>query len=123
MVRNVSGFSTLPAAISGSVGLLILAVLFIRRKTPTVEWAYALYLINTASVNIALLSTNLQFAVSVRNWEPFQASKLACLIAAMVAPGFRVGLLAILGHALGSFLQFVFFFPPEIKAQVADIEP
>ena len=46
------------------------------------------YVLNTLSVATAFLLTNLQFALWERNWVPFEATKLACLIAAMVAPGF-----------------------------------
>lgn len=123
IVRKVPAVSGQPAAVSAIVALIILMVLFIRRKTPSVKLASFLYLVNTASVVTVLLLTNRQFAVSETNWEPFQANKLGCLIAALVAPGFWVGLLAILAHALGALLQFEFFFPAEIKAQVASAEP
>jgi hypothetical protein len=123
IVRKTPGVSGQPAAVSAFVGLMILVVLFIRRKTPSVKWAAVLYLVNATSVVTVLLFTNRQFAVSEANWVPFQADKLGCLIAAMVAPGFWVGLLSILAHALGPLLQFEFFFPAELKAQVAPAEP
>ena len=118
VIRSVPGVSSKPASVSAFVGLILLVVLFVRRKTPSIKWAYVLYLINLAAVATSLLLTNQQFALSEKNWVPFQASKLGCLIAAMVAPGFWVGLLSILTHTLGPLLQFEFFFPPQIKAQV-----
>lgn len=123
IVRRAPGVSPRPAAVSAVVALILLIVLFIQRKAPSIKWASILYLVNTVSVATALLLTNLQFAVSERNWEPFQASKLGCLIAALVAPGFWVGLLSILAYSLSALLQFEFFFPPEIKAQVDGAEP
>jgi hypothetical protein len=122
-VRKIPGISAKPAGISAFVALLLLTVLFIRRKTPSVQGASIIYLVNTASVITVLLLTNLQFAVSARNWEPFQAMKLGCLISAMVAPGFWVGFVSILAYFLSALLQFEVFFPPEIKAQVAAAEP
>src|SRR6185295_13493627 len=53
----------------------------------------------------------------------FQASKLGCLVSAMVAPGFGVGLTSILAFCLSAFIQFQFFFPPGIKANVDVAEP
>jgi hypothetical protein len=122
LVGKIPGVSAKPAAISAFAGLILLIVLFIRRKAPSVTWATVIYAVNTASVVISLVMTNLQFAVSETNWVPFQASKLGCLVSAMVAPGFWVGLWSILAFSLSAFLQFEFFFPPEIKAQ-ASAEP
>jgi hypothetical protein len=120
MIRNIPGISPTPAALSSLVGLMILAVLFIRRKTPSVRWASVLYLLNTASVVTVFALSDLQFAVSEKHWVPFQASKLGCLIAAMVAPGFWVGLSGILAYTVSALLQLEIFFPPEMKAQLAD---
>ena len=123
IVRKTPGVSAESAEVSAFVALILLVVLFIRWKTPSVKWASVIYSVNAASVVTVLLSTNLQFAISGRNWVPFQACKLGCLIAAMVAPEFWVGLLSILAFSLGALLQFEFFFPPEIKAWVAAEEP
>jgi hypothetical protein len=123
IVRKIPGISPRPPEISAFVALLLLIFLFIRRKTPSVRWASVVYLVNTASVITVLVLTNLQFAVSEPNWVPFEATKLGCLIAAMVAPGFWVGLVSILAYFFSAFLQFEIFFPPEIRSQVADAEP
>ena len=97
----------------------MLIVLYIRRKKASVNFAYIIYLLNTASVATVLLLTNQQFATSTQNWAPFQASKLGCLIAAMLAPGFWPGLVSILAYCLSAVLQFEFFFPMGIKAELA----
>jgi hypothetical protein len=123
IVKSAPGVSAKPAGIGAFVALLLLLVLFLRRKTPSVRWASVVYLINTACVTTVLLLTNLQFALSERNWVPFQAMKLGCLIAAMVAPGFWVGLISILAYFFSALLQFEIFFPLEIKVQAADAEP
>jgi hypothetical protein len=123
IVRKIPGVSAKPAGISALVALILLIVLFVRRKAPSVRWASLIYLVNSVSVATVLLLTNLQFAVLERNWEPFQATKLACLVAAMLAPGFWIGLVSILIYSLSALLQFEVFFPPEIKAGVGASEP
>jgi len=123
LVRTIPGISLRPAAISAFVGLIFLMTLFSRRKTPSLLWASVVYSLNNASVITALLWTNLQFADLERNWVPFQASKLGCLVAAILAPEFGVGLLSILAYSLSALLQFEFFFPTELKARVAAAEP
>jgi hypothetical protein len=105
------------------VALILLTVLMAWRNTPTLRAAYIIYALNTASVATILLLTNAAFAANDPNWSPFQASKLGCLIAAMIAPGFWVGLLSILTYCLSSFIQFHFFFTPLIRAKLDTAEP
>ena len=121
--RKIPGISPIPAVVSASIGVALLALLLIGRKRPSLLWASVAFSVNTASVVTALLLTNRQFAVLESNWVPFQASKLGCLIAALLAPEFGIGLLSILAYALSALLQFEFFFPPELKASVASAEP
>src|SRR5262249_23752027 len=109
ITREIPGVSARSSVLSATVGVILLIVLFIRRKTPSVKWANWVYLINTAAIVTSLLSTNLAFALVEKNWVPFQAHKLGCLIAAMIAPGFWSGLLSILGFSLSPVLQFEFF--------------
>jgi len=123
LIRKLPGISAKPAGISALVALVLLIVLFIRRKTPSVQWASVLYIVNTVSVATVLLLTNPQFAQLEKNWTPFQATKLGFLVAGMVAPGFWVGLMSILGHFFTALVQFELFFSPEIKARVAPAEP
>ena len=123
IARKVPGVSSKPIAISALIALMLLVVLFIRRKTPSVKWASIIYLINSAAVAMALLSTNIPLAAGERHWVPFQATKLGCLIAAMIAPGFWVGLVSILLYSVSACVQFEFFFPPEVKNLVDSAEP
>jgi hypothetical protein len=123
IIRKISNVPAKPAAISFLVALILFMVLFIRRKTPSVRWASVVYFVNAVSVAAALALTNLQFAISESHWEPFQADKLGCLIAAMLAPGFWVGLLSVLLYAISALVQFEYFFPPDIQARVAAAEP
>jgi hypothetical protein len=117
IVRKLGVPVTAPI-VSSLVGLALLVVLYVWRHAPSVRWASVLYLINTSSVIAALLWTNPQFAVSVAYWDSFQATKLGCLVAALVAPGFWVGVVSILAHCLTAVAQFEFFFPPEVKAKI-----
>jgi hypothetical protein len=122
IIRRVPGISTRPAVVSAIVAVILLVILWIWRKTPSVNWAYVAYSITTVSVITVLHQTNLPLALSQRNWVPFQANKLGCLAAALVAPGFWIGVLNILAYCLSALFQFQFFFPPDLKVQ-ADGEP
>src|SRR5262249_23109979 len=67
IMRRVPGVPTRPALISAVVGLVLLLVLFIRRRSPSLRLASAIQLINNASVVTFLLITNSQFALLERN--------------------------------------------------------
>jgi hypothetical protein len=123
IIRGIPGISTRPAEISAGFATIHLIILFINRHRPSVKWAYVSYLLTTVSVVIPPLFTDLRFAVSERNWVPFQEIKLGCLAAAMVAPGFWVGLVSILVYSLSALVQFQFFFPVGLKANAAAAEP
>jgi len=123
IIRRTPGISTDPAIFSIAVALVLLAALLFRRKNPSTKHACIIYLINTAAVATVLLATNSDFANFEPNWSPFQASKLGCLIAAMLAPGFGVGLISILTYSLSAFVQYQFFFPPALKTHMDAAEP
>jgi hypothetical protein len=123
IVRENPGIPAKPLAISTIVAVILLLLLFIRRQMPSVKWAAIIYLVNSAAVTFVLVSTNLQGAIAEKNWVPFQAGKLGCLIAALLAPEFWVGLVSILGYSLSAVIQFEYFFPPEIRARVDNAEP
>jgi hypothetical protein len=123
IVRKNPGIPARPLAISAIVAVILVLVLLIRRKSPSVKWAALIYLVNSAAVTFALVSTNLQGAIAEKHWVPFQAAKLGCLIAAMLAPEFWVGLVSILAYSLSAVLQFEYFFPPEVKARIDSAEP
>src|SRR5262245_28212609 len=71
LIRQLDVISSRPAAIAALVGVLLLVVLFTKRKTPSVRWASIIYTINTAAVASALVWTNLPFAFLEKNWVPF----------------------------------------------------
>jgi len=123
IVRKNPGIPGRPLAISAIVAVILLLVLLVRRKRPSVKWAAVIYLVNSAAVTFALISTNLQAAIAEKHWVPFQADKLGCLIAALLAPEFWVGLVSILGYSLSAVLQFEYFFPPEIQTRIDTAEP
>jgi hypothetical protein len=119
IARRTPGVAAKPAAISGVVALILLIVLVLKRRTPSVKWATIAYLVTTVSVISVLINTSLRFAVSQRNWVPFQENKLGCLAAALVAPEFWAGLASILAYCLSGVLQLEFSFPPDVKTRAA----
>jgi hypothetical protein len=123
IIRKTPSVPERPLAISVIVAVILLVLLFLGRKRPSVKWAAIIYLVNSAAVTFVLVSTNLQSAIAENHWVPFQASKLGCLIAALLAPEFWVGLVSILGYSLSAVLQFEYFFPPEIRTRVDSAEP
>jgi len=123
IIRKHPDVSARAPAISAIVATILLLLLFVRRKTPSVKWAAIIYLVNSAAVSFALLSTNTQFAATEKHWVPFQAAKLGSLIAAMLAPEFWVGLVSILGYTFGAVIQYEYFFPLEVRARVDSAEP
>lgn len=123
IIGSVPGVPRRPAELCAVFGAILVLALFVQRKRPSIKWASISYLMTTVSVVTVLLLTNLRFATSEKNWVPFQTHKLGCLAAAMVAPGFWVGLLSILAYCFSAVLQFEFFFPPQIKGPIADAEP
>jgi hypothetical protein len=123
IVRRTHGVSVEPAAVSVAVAMILLAVLIAWRNTPTLRSAYVIYTLNTISVATVLLLTNTTFAENDPNWSPFQASKLGCLVAAMLAPGFWVGTISVMTYCLSAFIQFQFFFSPQLKLTLDTAEP
>lgn len=108
IIQKTSGVSTGPAAISVAVALVLLAALLMMRKNPSLRATWVIFALNTISVATVLLFTNSAFAASDRNWSPFQASKLGCLVAAMIAPEFWVGFMSIMAYCLSSVVQYLF---------------
>jgi hypothetical protein len=123
IIKKTSGVSAQAPAISGIIATILLLLLFVRRKTPSVKWAAVIYLVNSAAVAFALLSTNIQFAVSEKHWVPFQAAKLGSLIASLLTPEFWVGLVSILGYTFSGVIQYEYFFPPEVQERIDSAEP
>jgi hypothetical protein len=123
IIRKNPSVSLWPAEISSFVAVILLLLLLMWRERPSVKWAAIIYMLNSAAVAFALFETNLRFATSEKNWVPFQANKLGCLIAALLAPEFWVGLVSILGYSISAVLQFESFFPPGIKARIDSAEP
>ncbi|HEX4997028.1 MAG TPA: hypothetical protein VFY29_02315 [Terriglobia bacterium] len=123
IILTIPGVPIAPAAVSASAAALLLMALFIGRKTPSVRWASVIYSMTTVSVVTVLLLTNLKFAEMESNWSPFQTHKLGCLAAALLAPGFSVGLLSIAAYGLSAVIQLLFFFPDDVKMAATPSEP
>ena len=119
---NVAGMPKWPAVGSSIVGICLFVILMVRRKNMTLRLATIVYLINCLTVVTCLLFTNPYYALAVKAWHPFQAAKLGCLIAALIAPGFWIGMIGISLYALTSVTQFVLW-PDQIKEKIALGEP
>ncbi len=107
---------------SAGIGLLLVAVLFVRRRTPSAAFNRTVFLLNLAAILGALWMTSGAFAAAVGRWVPFQANKLGTLATAMLAPDLASGLLGI-----GAFVAMVVLkyltFSPEIVRQFPIGEP
>jgi hypothetical protein len=120
--RDIPGIPNWPAYLSMAVGFAVLSVLFLTRKRQSWELAVALFLINGLAVVTALFLRDPYYAATGAAWVPFQASKLGCLIAALLAPGFWAGGVMIGLHAGSSVLAYALF-PEALKGGLALGEP
>lgn len=120
--KPVVNMPTWPPFVSGATGLILFVVLLTRRSRPSLWLANAIYAVNAASVIATLMIANPYYAEFSPHWVPFQANKLGCLIAAVIAPSFTVGLLSIFAHAAGSTWQYLSF-SAEIKSRLPIGEP
>ena len=111
-----------PAIASSLAGIALLTVLLWRHGRASIKLSSLVYLVNAVSVIGSLLMTNPYFALYGKNWVPFQASKLACLISAMIAPSFLTGLLTIVAQAASSAIQFELF-TEDLRDRIAVGEP
>ncbi len=121
-IQDVPNLPYLPMLVSAGVGGIVFLLHLRNRKNPRNSSSYVFYLINLAAVFTALFILNPYFAAGPKPWVPFQANKLGCFVAAVIAPGFWVGALSISMHSLGSAVQYLYF-SSELKARVAYAEP
>lgn len=122
MLLKMPGILIWHSELSAAVGFLLFVLLIWQRKKVTVPIASAAYLLNALAIIVTLAADYPVFTIQPERWVPFQASKLACLVAAILAPSFPVGALAIAGHA-GSALWIYWALPPEIRERLAFGEP
>jgi hypothetical protein len=122
IVYVVPPLPTWPALVSTSVSLLLLFSLLAFRKNATVRFCSIMYLLNNLNAVWSMFVMQPYLAAQGTRWVPFQANKLSCLVAALLAPSFPVGILAISlmgGSALGQF----YLFSPEVRGGLAIGEP
>jgi hypothetical protein len=110
-----------PAVASASVGVVVLLASW-RLRNASVRQSSVLFLVNSLAVVGALWVRDRAYADTGLPWVPYQANKLGCLIVAFLAPGRRVGVLAILAHA-GSSVVSLFLLAPEDRARIELGEP
>jgi hypothetical protein len=122
--RGTPGIANWPVYVSQLLGCAILILLFFQRNRPRTSVAATLFLANAMIVCFALYMRHAFYANASLShpWVPFQANKLGCLIAALLAPNLGVGLLAIAAHAGSSVWQYEFF-SPAIQSHLAFAEP
>lgn len=122
VVAELDGAPVLPALFSISVSLGLLAVMFFARRSASVRFAETLFVVNLLAVTFAVVAAN-QFMVGhAGRWVPFQAQKLGCLVAPLVAPSFRCGLLGLAVHGGSAIIQYSLF-PEVTRESIAFGEP
>lgn len=81
--------------------------LILRRHTCSVAGAERAYVLIAAIVSWVLLSSAPGLAALGPRWVPYQELKLACFVAALVAPTFRSGIAGIAMHGGGAIVQYL----------------
>jgi hypothetical protein len=120
--RSVPDMPTWAPLGSSATGVVLVAVLVTRRRTPTPALNGAVFLLNTAAILIALWMTSGAYATAAGHWIPFQANKLGTLATAMLAPDLTVGLIAVAGF-VGMVVLRDLTFSAEIVRQFPTGEP
>jgi hypothetical protein len=120
--RTLPSMPIWPSLASATLGAVLLVVLLLRRKAATIRVCSWLFLINSIAIAAALFVTHPYYAALGQKWVPFQANKLGCLITALLAPSFWVGLASIATMAGLAVFQF-YLFPGEVRENLAVGEP
>jgi hypothetical protein len=111
-----------PPLVSSATGALVAAALLLRRRAMTVRFAAAAFVVNNAVIVFSLWITNDYFARSAPLWIPFQANKLGCLAAAMLAPDRWSGVAVIAAFAGSAMTQYLLW-SPSLQQRVPVGEP
>src|SRR5271170_242392 len=72
IVHTVPNAPQWPALASIAAGVVLLGVLFVRRRTPSAAVGNLVFLLNVAAIVTALWVIDLAYASSGRSWVPFQ---------------------------------------------------
>jgi hypothetical protein len=110
-------------ALSIAVGLVLLLVLWTRRRTPSVALGSAAFTVNTLAIVLALWKNDEAWAALPERWVPFQPHKLGMLTVALLAPAEPwVGVTSIAAYAVSAIAQ-LYSFPPAIRERLPNSEP
>jgi hypothetical protein len=122
LAQDIPDMPWYPSAISGLVGVGLIALLLIRRQRATVRLASVVFLVNTFAILAALWITSGYWAAADRSWTPFQANKLGALAVPLLTPELGVGLAAIAGFTAMPIAKF-YVLDPEIQRRFPAGEP
>jgi hypothetical protein len=103
--RNLPEFPAWPALLSSAAGLLLAAILVLRRQRATLAFSSGIFLLNNAVLLWFLWTTAPYFSGSAAPWTPFQANKLGMLIVAALGPELLPGAVVILGFLLSALVR------------------
>ena len=114
LAQGLPAMPAYPFVMSVLVGIALILILLIRRRSTTVPLGSAVFMVNTVAILAGLWVTSGYWAASGSSWTPFQANKLGALTVAMLAPQLGVGLTSIAGFAAIAIGKF-YFLDPEIQ--------
>jgi hypothetical protein len=120
--RDIGGVPWWPLLASGLVGVAILGALVAARRRPDLRLGAAAFLLNAASVSVALWLSHPDDQASGQIWRPFEANRLGALTVALLSPGRAIGLLAIVGYVAAVLVQY-HLLPHSARQQLPMEEP
>ncbi len=121
--RSIPGMPAWPSLASIGVGAVLLVYLRVFRASPSVQRASFAFLVNNSVISLALWVTSGHFAAAVDHWVPFQASKLAVLTVALLAPAeLYVGVTTILIFTIPPLVK-LWTFSPAVRSKLPVGEP
>jgi hypothetical protein len=109
IIRRIPYVPVWPPLASAGVGLLLLGVLIVRRRKPSLALADLIFLVNATAVIIAIWWIGGAYAASAQPWVPFQEHKLGMVTVALLAPEIWVGVVGIAAHVGASMIQLALF--------------
>jgi len=107
MAREVPGMPAWPALMSTTTGVVLLIVLLVCRRRPTLRLSMTVFMLNNAVILVALWITSGAYAAAPGRWIPFQANKLGALAAAVLSPELVSGLVVIGGFVGMAVLRYL----------------
>ncbi|MGZ3449933.1 MAG: hypothetical protein ACXVEF_10075 [Polyangiales bacterium] len=115
--RAVPGIALWTAVVPGLASASLFVVLWLLRSKPNRRLAAIVFVVNAACLSFAMFMRDPLYA-RVPHWVPFQEAKLACIAAALLAPGIWSAFAGI-GVHLASTLLVVATLDPRVRATIA----